>query len=123
MEPILQISLPEPMKSFVEHQAIESGYGTASDYIRSLIDADQRRSSGEALEAMLRHGLNRADLAPMSDADWEAYQLEFRERRLAALRREVEVGLADLARGDALPADEVFRRLRERNQDATNRAK
>lgn len=109
------------MRAFVEHQAVECGYATVSDYIRSLIDADQQRASGAALEAMLAHGLDRTDHPSMDDDQWETYRREFRARRLADLRSEIELGLTDLARGDALPADEVFRLLRERNQGAENR--
>lgn len=70
---------------------------------------------------MLTHGLSRSDHPSLDDAQWERYQSEFRTRKLADLRREIQLGLADLARGDALPADELFRRLRERNQGAEKR--
>jgi antitoxin ParD1/3/4 len=39
----MNISLPESLKSFVDDQVAERGYGTSSEYIRQLIRADQDR--------------------------------------------------------------------------------
>jgi len=39
----MNISLPEAMKSFVDEQVNERGYGTSSEYVRELIRKDQER--------------------------------------------------------------------------------
>ena len=39
----MNISLPDGMKSFVDEQVAERGYGTSSEYIRDLIRRDQER--------------------------------------------------------------------------------
>ncbi|MCY3599531.1 MAG: type II toxin-antitoxin system ParD family antitoxin [Gemmatimonadetes bacterium] len=39
----MNISLPAPMKSFVDQQVAERGYGSCSAYIRELIRRDQDR--------------------------------------------------------------------------------
>lgn len=39
----MNISLPDPMKSWVEEQANSGRYGNASDYVRDLIRRDQDR--------------------------------------------------------------------------------
>lgn len=39
----LTISLPEPLRSYVENQVHKAGYGTVSEYLRELIRADQIR--------------------------------------------------------------------------------
>jgi antitoxin ParD1/3/4 len=39
----MNVSLPEPMKNWVEAQAESGRYGNASDYIRDLIRKDQER--------------------------------------------------------------------------------
>jgi antitoxin ParD1/3/4 len=39
----MNISLPEGLKSFVDEQVSERGYGTSSEYIRELIRMDQDR--------------------------------------------------------------------------------
>jgi len=39
----MNISLPEALKSFVDEQASQRGYGTSSEYVRELIRRDQDR--------------------------------------------------------------------------------
>lgn len=39
----MDISLPEPLKEFIDQQVAERGYGTASDYVRELIRKEQDR--------------------------------------------------------------------------------
>ena len=40
----MNISLPDSLKSFVDHQVAQCGYGTSSEYVRELIRKDQDRS-------------------------------------------------------------------------------
>jgi antitoxin ParD1/3/4 len=49
----MNISLPDSMKSFVDERLGEDGYGTASEYVRELIRADQKRREEEKLESLL----------------------------------------------------------------------
>jgi antitoxin ParD1/3/4 len=39
----MNISLPDSLKSFVDAQVTERGYGTSSEYVRELIRTDQDR--------------------------------------------------------------------------------
>lgn len=41
----MNISLPDSLKSFVDEQVIQRGYGTSGEYVRELIrkDADRQR--------------------------------------------------------------------------------
>ena len=39
----MNISLPDALKSFVDEQVAERGYGTSSEYVRELIRTDQKR--------------------------------------------------------------------------------
>jgi antitoxin ParD1/3/4 len=39
----MNISLPESLKSFVDDQVSQRGYGTSSEYVRELIRRDQDR--------------------------------------------------------------------------------
>lgn len=39
----MNISLPEPMKAFVDEQVLSAGYSTSSEYVRELIRRDQDR--------------------------------------------------------------------------------
>ncbi len=39
----MNISLPDALKSFVDEQVSQRGYGTSSEYVRELIRKDQDR--------------------------------------------------------------------------------
>jgi antitoxin ParD1/3/4 len=48
----MNISLPDSLKSFVDEQVTQRGYGTSSEYVRELIrkDADRQRLRGLLLD-------------------------------------------------------------------------
>jgi antitoxin ParD1/3/4 len=54
----MNISLPEPLKEFVDGQIAEGRYSSASEYVRELIRADEKRKAEERLEALLLEGLS-----------------------------------------------------------------
>ena len=58
----MNISLPDSLKSFVDEQVAQRGYGTSSEYVRELIrkDADILR-----LRGMLLKGAASAPAAPV----------------------------------------------------------
>jgi antitoxin ParD1/3/4 len=41
----MNVSLPDPMKGWVEDQALSGRYSNASDYVRDLIRRDQERAT------------------------------------------------------------------------------
>ena len=51
----MNVSLPDPMREWVEVQVKSGEYANVSDYIRDLIRHDQRRH--QSLEDALREGL------------------------------------------------------------------
>lgn len=51
----MNISLPESLKTFVDEQVNQRGYGTSSEYLRELIRKDQDR---QTLRNLLIDGLN-----------------------------------------------------------------
>jgi antitoxin ParD1/3/4 len=53
----LNVSLPKPLKDYVEINVKEGGYSTPSEYVRALIREDQKRRAEEALERALLQGL------------------------------------------------------------------
>jgi len=58
----MNISLPDPMKSWVEDQAKSGRFANSSDYVRDLIRRDQARSEAiaeiqRAIDAGLASGL------------------------------------------------------------------
>jgi antitoxin ParD1/3/4 len=58
MTTTMNISLPETMKTFVDNTIVTEGYGTASEYVRELIRADQKRKEQEKLEKVLLKALD-----------------------------------------------------------------
>jgi antitoxin ParD1/3/4 len=54
----MNVSLPDPMKDWVEDQARSGRYSNASDYVRDLIRRDQERSQKiAALQSLVDEGL------------------------------------------------------------------
>jgi antitoxin ParD1/3/4 len=65
----MNISLPEPLKLFVEEQVNKGGYSTASEYLRELIREAQRRKEHQELEAKLLAGLQ-SPTSEMTAEEW-----------------------------------------------------
>lgn len=68
----MNISLPDSLKTFVDQQVIQKGYGTSSEYVRELIrkDADRQR-----LREVLLDGAVSSPATPV-DADYFAAMRE-----------------------------------------------
>ena len=49
----MNISLPDTLKSFVDEQVSQRGYGTSSEYVRELIRKDQGRQQLRGLRGAL----------------------------------------------------------------------
>ncbi|MEO7852037.1 MAG: type II toxin-antitoxin system ParD family antitoxin [Rubrivivax sp.] len=71
----MNISLPEPLKQFVDGQISTGRYSSASEYVRELIRADEKRKAEEQLEGMLLAGLNSPE-TELTKADWKAIRAE-----------------------------------------------
>ncbi|MFM8898408.1 MAG: type II toxin-antitoxin system ParD family antitoxin [Burkholderiales bacterium] len=69
----MNISLPDGLKSFVDEQVSNRGFGTSSEYVRELIRKDQDRLQ---LRALLMEGGN-SKLSTPADA---AYFVSLRAR-------------------------------------------
>lgn len=80
----MNISLPDPMKEFIESEVASGGYSTASEYFRELIRDAQKRRAEARLEALLLEGLDSGASAPMTRQDWDDIRREVQRR--AALR-------------------------------------
>jgi antitoxin ParD1/3/4 len=76
----MNISLPEPLKQFVDGQIKQGRYSSASEYVRELIRDDEKRKAQQKLEALLLDGLQ-GEAQTMTPEDWAA----IRKDALAAL--------------------------------------
>jgi antitoxin ParD1/3/4 len=71
----MNISLPEPLKQFVDGQIAQGRYSSVSEYVRELIRADEKRKAEEQLEAQLLEGL-RSPESELTAADWHDIRKE-----------------------------------------------
>ena len=71
----MNISLPEPLKQFVDGQIAQGRYSSASEYVRELIRADEKRKAEDELEAKLLEGLKSSE-SELTKADWKAIRSE-----------------------------------------------
>jgi antitoxin ParD1/3/4 len=76
----MNVSLPEPMKAWVERQVAGGLYGNTSDYIRDLIRRDQERKEAIAtIQAAITDGVTSGEPQPFDAA---AFKLRMRERHV-----------------------------------------
>ncbi|MGO8815514.1 MAG: type II toxin-antitoxin system ParD family antitoxin [Terriglobia bacterium] len=75
----MNISLPDPLKDFVNAQINSGRYSSVSEYVRELIRSDEKRKAEERLEAMLLEG--------MASPETELTSRDFEEIRKEALSR------------------------------------
>ncbi|MDF0666529.1 MAG: type II toxin-antitoxin system ParD family antitoxin [Nitrospira sp.] len=71
----MNISLPDPLKQFVDGQIAQGRYSSASEYVRELIRADEKRKAEDELEAKLLEGL-RSSKAELTPSDWKEIRAE-----------------------------------------------
>jgi antitoxin ParD1/3/4 len=66
----MNISLPEPLKEFIDRQISTGRYSSASEYVRELIRDDEKRKTEERLEAMFLDGLQ-GEETELTASDWK----------------------------------------------------
>ena len=73
----MNISLPDTLKSFVDEQVMQRGYGTSSEYVRELIRKDQDRTR---LRGLLLQGAASAPGKPADAAYFDDLRNRVRQR-------------------------------------------
>jgi len=77
----MNISLPDPLKEFVDGQVSRGRYSSASEYVRELIRADEKRKAEDELEARLLEGLSGPE-KQLTPAGWR----DIRKKAMAELK-------------------------------------
>ncbi|MEO5341030.1 MAG: type II toxin-antitoxin system ParD family antitoxin [Magnetococcus sp. MYC-9] len=76
----VNISLPEPLKQFVDGQIAQGRYSSVSEYMHELIRADEKLKAEEQLEEKLLEGMNSPE-SELGSTGW----VGLREEALALL--------------------------------------
>lgn len=74
---IMNISLPDPMKQYVEEQVHAGGYSSVSEYIRELVRSHQKRKAKDKLEEVLLEAL-KSEPEVVTPAWWAKLREEIR---------------------------------------------
>ena len=77
----LNISVLVSQKDYLEKQALLEGLGTPSEYLRQLIQEDQRRKAQEELEQMLLHAIESDKWIEGTPEYWAQKRSELAVRR------------------------------------------
>jgi antitoxin ParD1/3/4 len=80
MRTSVNISLPKPLREWVEEQVAEGGFGTTSEFFRQLIRAEQQRQLRQHIDDKLHESLDSGEATPMTRADWQEIRREGRKR-------------------------------------------
>lgn len=75
----MNISLPTPLKRFVDEQIAAGRFSSASEYVRDLIRGDEKRKADERLQVLLLEGLE-GEESPLTREDWTAIRKEVLSR-------------------------------------------
>jgi len=76
----LTFSLPQAMREFIEKQVEEGGFGTVSEYLRSLVREDQKRKARAGVEQALLEGLSGGVAAEWGAEDRRAGEEDIKRR-------------------------------------------
>ena len=82
----MNISLPEPLKQFVDEEVREGGFSGTSDYVRDLIRQRQREKAAEFLRQLIAEGLASGPATPQEPDMFDKMRLRARERAIKACR-------------------------------------
>jgi antitoxin ParD1/3/4 len=74
------ISLPDPMKQYVEEQVTAGEYSSVSEYFRVLVRADQKRNARTQLEETLRASLSEGEAQEATPEFLSALRASFDQR-------------------------------------------
>lgn len=76
----MNISLPDPLKQYVEEQVTVRDYSSASEYMRELVRADQKRNAKEQLEQTLLESLLEGEAQEATPEFWSTLRAELGKR-------------------------------------------
>ncbi len=70
MTATMNVSLPAPLKAFVDEQVRLGAYGSTSDYVRQLIREDREKAAAHTLRVLIAEGLASGPSIPADAEYW-----------------------------------------------------
>lgn len=83
----MHVSLPVPLKQWVEGQVLARGYSTASEYVRDLLRQEQERQARSRVDSRLTDAINSGPSTPMTRQDWQEIAREGTKRARSRRKR------------------------------------
>jgi antitoxin ParD1/3/4 len=77
----MNISLPESMKTFIDSRVVQGGYGSGSEYVRTLIRKEQAR---EQLRRLVLAGVESGRSGPVDATYFDALRARIRAATAAS---------------------------------------
>jgi antitoxin ParD1/3/4 len=74
----MKISLPQEMRRFLAEQIASGAYSDLSDYIGSLIRADQNRKARESIESLVEEGVKSGPPISVTPEYWSRKRRQLR---------------------------------------------
>ena len=82
----MNISLPPPLKDWVDEQVSRRGFGTASEFVRQMLREEQQRQLRQRIDTALVEGIESGPSTPMTTQDRDDIRREG-QRRLAKRKK------------------------------------
>jgi antitoxin ParD1/3/4 len=72
----MNVSLPAPLKEWVQRQVEERGFSTASEYVRDVLRRQREDAARAAVDVRLTDAINSGESTPMTRRDWDRIRAE-----------------------------------------------
>jgi antitoxin ParD1/3/4 len=76
MRTSMNISLPAPLKEWIEQQVATGGYSTASEYVREVLRQKQLSQARAKVDKILLEAIDSGPATPLTPQDWKHIRSE-----------------------------------------------
>ena len=76
----MNVSLPDPLKQFVDEEVRGGGFASTSDYMRDLVRQRQRAKSAEFLRQLIAEGIASGPATPQEPDFFDKMRQRARQR-------------------------------------------
>jgi len=81
----VQVSLPKPLKQFIDVLVADGAFKDTSEYLQTLVERDRQAREKARIETLLIAGLDSGPSTPMTPEDWD--EIEREGQRIVAARK------------------------------------